>query len=200
MLVTRGLERVLGDLTALGYDTRWTVMGAADVGAPHQRDRIWILANSNRNYDAMRGNSQNNAEAMARRANEPRRSICDSGERCEKGSGQSNGMGNSNSAYGKRDQRPKRTQKEHPNTNSAGELAYPENRRDVRGDGQLGVAQEEHDNRRSQTDGRGQWWQAEPDVGRVVDGVAARVDRLKAIGNGQVSEVARRAWEVLNDI
>ena len=33
MLVTRGLERVLGDLTEIGYDTRWTVMGAADVGA-----------------------------------------------------------------------------------------------------------------------------------------------------------------------
>jgi hypothetical protein len=30
--------------------------------------------------------------------------------------------------------------------------------------------------------------------------VAARVDRLKAIGNGQVSEVARRAWEVLGDL
>ena len=43
------------------------------------------------------------------------------------------------------------------------------------------------------------FWAAEPDVGRVADGVAARVDRLKAIGNGQVSEVARRAWEVLSD-
>jgi hypothetical protein len=29
--------------------------------------------------------------------------------------------------------------------------------------------------------------------------VACRVDRLKAIGNGQVPEVARRAWEALND-
>jgi hypothetical protein len=30
--------------------------------------------------------------------------------------------------------------------------------------------------------------------------LASRVDRLKAIGNGQVSEVARRAWEVLGDL
>jgi hypothetical protein len=29
--------------------------------------------------------------------------------------------------------------------------------------------------------------------------VASRMDRLKAIGNGQVSEVARTAWEVLSD-
>jgi hypothetical protein len=34
-LVTRGLGRVLGDLAALGYDCRWTVLGAADVGALH---------------------------------------------------------------------------------------------------------------------------------------------------------------------
>ena len=43
MLVTRGLGRVLGDLAALGYDCRWTCLSAADCGAPHKRDRIWIL-------------------------------------------------------------------------------------------------------------------------------------------------------------
>jgi hypothetical protein len=41
------------------------------------------------------------------------------------------------------------------------------------------------------------WWAFEPALDRVAHGVAARVDRLKAIGNGQVPEVARRAWEVL---
>ena len=46
-LVTRGIGRVVGDLAALGYDCRWTVLGAADVGAPHKRDRIWIVANAN---------------------------------------------------------------------------------------------------------------------------------------------------------
>jgi DNA (cytosine-5)-methyltransferase 1 len=44
MLVRRGLARVLGDLAAMGYDARWSVLGAADAGAPHQRDRIWIVA------------------------------------------------------------------------------------------------------------------------------------------------------------
>ncbi|MHA5404936.1 DNA cytosine methyltransferase [Pseudomonas aeruginosa] len=47
LLVRRGLAVVLGDLTELGYDARWCVMGAADVGAPHQRDRIWIVAHTN---------------------------------------------------------------------------------------------------------------------------------------------------------
>jgi DNA (cytosine-5)-methyltransferase 1 len=46
MLIHRGIGRVLGDLSAIGYDSKWTVMGAADVGAPHQRDRIWIVANA----------------------------------------------------------------------------------------------------------------------------------------------------------
>jgi len=41
-------------------------------------------------------------------------------------------------------------------------------------------------------------WATEPDVGRVADGVAARVDRLKAIGNGQVPAVAALAWTALS--
>ena len=43
----------------------------------------------------------------------------------------------------------------------------------------------------------GCWWKSEPDVGRVADGVAARVDRLRCIGNGQVPAVVRLAWEIL---
>ena len=48
MLTSRGLGIVLGDLAKMGYDARWGVLGACDVGAPHQRERIWIVANSNR--------------------------------------------------------------------------------------------------------------------------------------------------------
>jgi site-specific DNA-cytosine methylase len=44
MLTSRGLGRVLGDLASMGFDARWGVLGAADVGAVHQRDRIWIVA------------------------------------------------------------------------------------------------------------------------------------------------------------
>jgi hypothetical protein len=42
------------------------------------------------------------------------------------------------------------------------------------------------------------WWSIEPDVGRVAHGVAARVDRLKAIGNGQVPAVAAEAFMMLS--
>jgi DNA (cytosine-5)-methyltransferase 1 len=43
-LRTRGLAKVLGDLAALGYDTQWTCLRAADAGAPHRRDRLLVLA------------------------------------------------------------------------------------------------------------------------------------------------------------
>ena len=46
MLTIRGLGRVLGDLAAMGYDAAWCVLGAADAGAPHLRERIWILADA----------------------------------------------------------------------------------------------------------------------------------------------------------
>lgn len=43
-LRTRGLDRVLADLSALGYDAEWHCIPASAVGAPHRRDRIWIVA------------------------------------------------------------------------------------------------------------------------------------------------------------
>ena len=46
---------------------------------------------------------------------------------------------------------------------------------------------------------RADWWATEPDVGRVAHGVASRVDRLKAIGNGQVPLTAATAWRLLMD-
>ncbi|MFN3075873.1 MAG: DNA cytosine methyltransferase [Alphaproteobacteria bacterium] len=43
-LLTDGLGRVLGDLAALGYDAEWHCIPAAAIGAPHIRDRVWIVA------------------------------------------------------------------------------------------------------------------------------------------------------------
>jgi DNA (cytosine-5)-methyltransferase 1 len=43
-LLGRGLDRVLGDLASLGYDAEWHCIPASAVGAPHRRDRLWIVA------------------------------------------------------------------------------------------------------------------------------------------------------------
>jgi len=42
------------------------------------------------------------------------------------------------------------------------------------------------------------WWESEPDVGRVAHGVAARVDRLRCLGNGQVPAVVRLAHRIIS--
>jgi site-specific DNA-cytosine methylase len=47
MLTSRGLDRVLADLSTMGYDAVWGTVSAADTGAPHRRERIWILAYTN---------------------------------------------------------------------------------------------------------------------------------------------------------
>lgn len=40
----RGLARVLADLARLGYDAQWATVRASDVGAPHERARLFVLA------------------------------------------------------------------------------------------------------------------------------------------------------------
>lgn len=46
-LLGRGIDRVLGDLAALGYDAEWHCIPAVRLGAPHERDRVWIIAYAN---------------------------------------------------------------------------------------------------------------------------------------------------------
>jgi len=178
MLTSRGLGTVLGDLAAMGFDARWGVLGAADVGAPHQRDRIWIrakLSNPNSINDALRGNRQDYAESMDQWRHESRGSICNSGSGCEKSTGQSQRM-----ADPRRELRPKGDS--------------------TRVDSQTKIWSTSTIYNQSGGSGqRGNSWEIEPDVGRMADGVAAGVDRLKAIGNGQVPLVAATAWEDLGD-
>jgi len=44
---TRGLEQVIKEFTEIGYDCRWTCLSAASVGAPHKRERWFLLAHTN---------------------------------------------------------------------------------------------------------------------------------------------------------
>ena len=43
-LLVRGIDTVLGSLAEIGYDAEWQIISAASVGAPHRRERIWIVA------------------------------------------------------------------------------------------------------------------------------------------------------------
>jgi DNA (cytosine-5)-methyltransferase 1 len=46
-LLGRGIGDVLGGLAALGYDAEWHCIPASAVGAPHRRDRLWVVAYAN---------------------------------------------------------------------------------------------------------------------------------------------------------
>jgi DNA (cytosine-5)-methyltransferase 1 len=123
MLTSRGLGRVLGDLASMGFDARWGVLGASEVGANHRRERIWIVAN------AMR----------------------------QRWSGS----------------------KVYTSTKKSGPWSNEQFARLLQDSEKLAIPT---------SSGRG-----------IHDGVASKVDRLKAIGNGQVPLCASTAWRILNE-
>lgn len=231
MLVTRGLERVIGDLTALGYDTKWTVMGAADVGANHQRDRIWIVGKAtnatsirphnkenkhilesqggselqlgkSRNSGEMANTCSSGWEPDQHIGNIDGRTVCGSvGEQGKDGGEQhlDNSLFSGLEGSNHNEESSARIQQKFGQrcVENAREMADTPNQRDVWGQWLMGFVEQEHNGRGGKTNGGWEWWQSEPNVGRVADGVAARVDRLKAIGNGQVPLCAAEAWRLL---
>jgi DNA (cytosine-5)-methyltransferase 1 len=67
-LLGRGLDVVLGDLAALGFDAEWHCIPASAVGLSHERDRVWIVAY----HDKKR---PENPEGRTRQAKQNRRQI-----------------------------------------------------------------------------------------------------------------------------
>ena len=205
MLTSRGLGRVLGDLASMGFNARWGVLGAADVGANHQRDRIWIVGKLADTKKLFGNGSNDNARIGMERKKESesrndswKKDVADSGNEglwsCGRGDGfQPNtenrercnfqGRSGGNVEFAKAGESQDMEEKV-SNTNQPQRQG---NQCPIRVGTQYANI------------GSASWWKVEPNVGRVANGLASRVDRLKAIGNGQVSEVARRAWEVLSD-
>ncbi len=204
MLTSRGLGRVLGDLASMGFDAKWGVLGAADVGANHQRDRIWIvarwkgdlphtqhnrirrweqqqespkettgnLANTNGITSQVRGNDFANEAIGGKRDNNSSRS-------------RSNDWGQFDAKKNEQMANPSLSGFPPCNNKTSRPKEPTLEKQSWRSSNEFGTTKH--------------WWEAEPNVGRVADGVAARVDRLKAIGNGQVPLCAATAWRILND-
>ena len=172
MLTSRGLGTVLGDLASMGFDAEWGVLSAADVGANHKRERIWILAYSR---DCEHSNSVRGVNAEAIRVPQEHRTERGGGG-MPSGTGGVVGNGKSGRLCDET------------------ELAYSNSTRcegfwksTERGTKEISLPSLQS------------WWSTEPNVGRVADGVAARVDRLKAIGNGQVPLCAATAFKLLKE-
>jgi len=58
MLANRGLNIVLSDLAKIGYDAEWNIISAASVGAPHKRERLFVIAYPNSSRCDNRGDNR----------------------------------------------------------------------------------------------------------------------------------------------
>ena len=159
LLTIRGLDTVLCDLAAMGYDAEWCVVGADNTGFPHGRGRIWILANSKEKRESGEYDTSKPINGHREMHIEP---------------------------------------SSQPSILSRA-VAYTEEERDVRWNRIMGATEKELHITGSACNGSRKWWPSEPDVGRTIDGVACRMDRLAAIGNGQCPQSAALAFTVLMD-
>ncbi|WP_343619661.1 DNA cytosine methyltransferase [Acinetobacter proteolyticus] len=174
MLVSRGLARVISDLAQMGYDAHWTRFSASNFGAPHIRDRVWIVAHTNSTADGKQYNYESTWDHSQRMLSNVANT---QSFRCE--------TKNIASRFSERFTRIGNSCQHVANTQGIG---WKQAR-----DGQRSSSE------RFSGSGKewARWWSVEPELGRVADGVAHRVDRLKAIGNGQVPIVAKSAFEFL---
>jgi DNA (cytosine-5)-methyltransferase 1 len=166
-LTSRGLDRVLADLAACGFDAEWDHLPASAFGAPHRRDRIWIVAYpyaaSGRlkecsQFDRQAGPHSTNGDSCGRHVDRLRDEVADAKE--------------------ERRERPRASRRGRPRPPDGSGRA-----REVEGSNG-------HQPQESEPAGHGDW-AIEPDVGRVADGVSARVDRLRSLGNALVPQIAQ---------
>lgn len=182
MLVSRGLARVISDLAEMGYDAQWARFSASNFGASHQRDRIWIVAHTGSIGLEKKRITGGSCEEITK-SRLDRTDVCDT-----KGIG----WEQERESECESKKQTTRTSDEFSDSNSIG--CKQMEQRVISGTSSKGPASSIEYRSISR---RGQWWSAEPKLGRVAHGVAHRVDRLKAIGNGQVSIVAKSAFEFL---
>jgi DNA (cytosine-5)-methyltransferase 1 len=154
----RGLDQVLSSLAQVGYDAEWHCIPASAVGAPHQRDRVWIVAYANNSGS---GTPEYGVDTVGSRVIQERQ---DESFRGISGCSQTLADAEQQGLQGRL----------HwwANAKRQSELGY------------LGCC--------GSMDGQPieNWWATEPAVGRVAHGIPRRVDRLRALGNAVVPQVA----------
>ena len=208
MLTSRGLGRVLGDLASMGFDARWGVLGAADVGANHQRDRIWIVAKWRGQLSYAQHDRIGRWEQQQKSIKEKKRRSQISNPNCirlDESKTEWNRFGKQPICENQPDNRSE-VWGETIGCNQSGHEEKVSNATGLRQQGQGQYEQcsspKTYSDRKTsfiEPIGTSDFWTTEPNVGRVVDGLASRMDRLKAIGNGQVPLCAATAWRILSE-
>jgi len=198
------LGEILGDLASIGYCVRWDCIPAAALGAPHRRDRIFIVAYSHRDgrcgicgdqgyrpdkreeWGDVDGADTKISDAV-RRGGKPRTER--SGR--EEGPNISGGREGSNLADSERDGRKQSAETicegESIPTGGGKELPDSTRKRSQKCKAKISEGSGSDDGPESPSNN---WWAVEPDVGRVAHGVPSRVDRLRCLGEAVVSQVA----------
>jgi DNA (cytosine-5)-methyltransferase 1 len=192
MLVHRGLREVLGSLAEIGYDAEWQDIRASDVGAPHRRERIWIVAYPASNDH--RGNTgkfqvENEQQATER----PEKWICDIAD-----ASQGTDVADTTSNRRNRERENATIEKGlQPRPGNSGKLEsgfegcsfeIPDTTKPRLEREESTWKSREHDGLSAEC--RAGSWATEPDVGRLANGVPHRVDRLKGLGNAIVPQIA----------
>jgi len=177
-----GLARVVGELAEVGLDAEWEVLSAAGAGAPHRRERVWVVAYAG---NAAWRTGAASGPGCAREL----------GLHTGRAEGASGPAGDGAGLVADADREPEQ-QPEHE-----GEaLRVGRDTRLVTGLGSNDLADADRERFEEQPRAitvrpfsgseHGHWWAVEPDVGRVAHGVASRVDRLRTLGNGWVPHVS----------
>jgi len=211
-ITSRGGLRVTAELTALGYDARWCFVSAADVGANHRRERWWLLAHTN----GGRGRQPTVDIAPQRKSLDPTQreksavlsgsgsaDVADANSRSLpqpwRRSKKRNGIGphGENMAHADSARRPRAGQP-HIGFKPCSKTVADTDRSNVAPRHESSEQANKRIGRFRIGDEKGNWWSAEPNVGRVADGVPLRVDRLRGLGNAVVPAQARRAYEILS--
>ena len=186
-LLTRGLDRVLGTLAEVGYDAEWHCIPAAYVGAPHIRDRVFILAYTKSVGDSKREQSPRRTnEASPCRAERVdfdgrrggKKDLADTDE-------QGSQRWNETSSEGREDT-DRHVGPCCSNVADSNEHISSEERLQRSGKFLRSCCDTQEDFRR----GLASNWAVEPDICRVAHGIPARVDRLRGLGNAVVPQVA----------
>ena len=166
MLTSRGLGVVLGDLASMGFDAEWGVVSAENCGAPHKRERIWVVGNTN---DYGQTTTQVSTSTTQR---------SDSDKARQEQASELEGSG-----------------KQHTKLADTAGIGQQEQ-------GRGWFSCDPSEKREGETNNAfaervARIWGIKPGMGRVVNGIPHRMDRLKAIGNAQVSSVAATAFRIL---
>lgn len=183
--LTMGGTEVIGALAEIGYDAEWRVVSAAGLGANHLRKRIIIVAypNSERLHRTQINSTNSQQQTQPELA------------RCSQTMADTHG---------------KRFQECESKTKSLSWISSGREQNDVANtEGSSSRNAESYDLRaqiwettkfgKSDCAARtsSNWWQVEPDVGRVADGIPNRVDRLRGLGNAVVPQVAEYIGRLL---